>query len=323
MKTKHLIIISVLIILSVLFFYFFNNKNYVLKINDQKISKQEFLIYLYEQKKIFEEIGGKDIWLTDFDSTPAKDVAKQNALNSIILVKTVVNKANSLGLTLTKADLFSINKTSEDLYNELLINCPSLKPTLKLIKKITTEITLEQKLFEYLTNSFQLSEIDFNIYLNNYINQNKKDFFKITTSFAYIPKNVKNSYNIINKAREKIKKNNNFKSLSQISSFINIKTDVLVNKENLDSKVLDLIFSSKVNEISPILNIDNYYYFFKIIKIEQSFDDNFKDNLKKQYIETKKNEIYLNQINSFSKNTLVIKNEDIWGRISIDDLINY
>ena len=49
--------------------------DYVAEIGNTKIRRGEFMVYLIEQKKNFEEQGGSDIWEADFDGVSAIEVA--------------------------------------------------------------------------------------------------------------------------------------------------------------------------------------------------------------------------------------------------------
>ena len=51
------------------------DENYVVKINGETVSREEFNIYMYETQKSFEALGGEDIWETDFDGRSAETVA--------------------------------------------------------------------------------------------------------------------------------------------------------------------------------------------------------------------------------------------------------
>ena len=44
------------------------------------ISKSEYMLYLYEATRDFNEIGGNDIWETDFDGQSAENVVKKEHL---------------------------------------------------------------------------------------------------------------------------------------------------------------------------------------------------------------------------------------------------
>ena len=76
------------------------------------MDEDEFLLYLYEQENIFEDIGGIDIWDTNFDGIPARDVAKNNAVNSIIVLKTSVYQAKNLNIALNNNDVKKYKKES-------------------------------------------------------------------------------------------------------------------------------------------------------------------------------------------------------------------
>ena len=82
-----------------------NGGDYVAEIGGTKISRGEFMVYLIEQKKNFEEQGGSDIWGADFDGVSAIEVAKQNALDSITMVKSAVKQTDSLGIKLDEKDI--------------------------------------------------------------------------------------------------------------------------------------------------------------------------------------------------------------------------
>ena len=102
MKNKIvLIIIFSLIIIGLAAFAIFSlkgfNDGYAIKIGDDiKVSPGEYMVYLYEQKKHFEETGGADIWETDIDGVLAEDLAKQNAIDTVIDVKVATCQADKL-----------------------------------------------------------------------------------------------------------------------------------------------------------------------------------------------------------------------------------
>lgn len=75
---------------------------YAVKINDTEVSKEEFSIYLHEVQKNFEEVGGEGIWETDFDGKDAVEVAKDNALSTLVLTKLSVEKAEENNTELPK-----------------------------------------------------------------------------------------------------------------------------------------------------------------------------------------------------------------------------
>ncbi len=70
----------------------------LIQVNHEKVYKGEYLLYLKEQKELFEESGGREIWETDFDGIPAVDIAKQKAVRTICYVKFAKAYAKELAL---------------------------------------------------------------------------------------------------------------------------------------------------------------------------------------------------------------------------------
>lgn len=76
-------------------------------INSEPVSAAEMILYMLQVKTSFEEIGGEDVWDTeDFSGgKTAEQVAKEGALENLIKVKISNGKAESLGVSLTPAQI--------------------------------------------------------------------------------------------------------------------------------------------------------------------------------------------------------------------------
>lgn len=94
-------------------------ETYAITIGDTGIPLAEFNIYLYETQKSFEELGGSDIWETDFDGRTAENVAIDNTLNSIQLVKFAVSEAEKRGIELDTDQIADAATEAKAMYNEL------------------------------------------------------------------------------------------------------------------------------------------------------------------------------------------------------------
>lgn len=148
----------------------------VMTIDDDKISEGEFSVYLYEQKTAFEEVGGSDIWDTDFDGVPASDVAKDNAYNSVIYVKTACRNAEDVGVSLNDEDKAEAKASGEEIYNKMGAEyCESVNLSLDDITTIMEESIIHQKVMDYITRSYQLSSADYSAYIDNYIADHPDD----------------------------------------------------------------------------------------------------------------------------------------------------
>ena len=99
---------------------------YAFSIGETDVSKEEFNIYLYETQKSFEQLGGTDIWETDFDGRTAESVAIDNTLNSIQLVKFAVEEAEKRGVTLDDSMKNQAEERAEEMYDGLYTVCTDL-----------------------------------------------------------------------------------------------------------------------------------------------------------------------------------------------------
>lgn len=93
------------------------NADYVLMVNDEAVSKEEFNIYFYETQKSFEQLGGSDIWETDFDGRTAESVAKDNTFNTVVMVKIAEQKALKEGLDVDDETKEKLKSEAADMYN--------------------------------------------------------------------------------------------------------------------------------------------------------------------------------------------------------------
>ncbi|MCC8014829.1 MAG: SurA N-terminal domain-containing protein [Eubacterium sp.] len=157
-------------------FSFEEDGSYAMTIDGEKISVGEFSVYLYEQKATFEQTGGTDIWETDFNGTPAADVAKENAYNSIIYVKTACKNADDIGVSLTDEDKAEAKSLAEEALEKMNADyVASVGLTQEQTEEIMEEIILHQKVMESVTKTFLLSEADFSAYVDDYQAENPDD----------------------------------------------------------------------------------------------------------------------------------------------------
>ncbi|MCD7778139.1 MAG: hypothetical protein LUH47_06525 [Clostridiales bacterium] len=150
--------------------------DYVMTIGNEKISPAEFSIYLFEQKTMFEETGGSDIWDTDFSGVPAAEVAKENAYNSVIYVKTACENADEVNVSLTDEDKTEASALAAETFGEMNREyCESVGLDIETTEAVMEEIVLHQKVRDSVTNTYQLSEVDYSAYIDNYIAENPDD----------------------------------------------------------------------------------------------------------------------------------------------------
>lgn len=149
----------------------FDDMPYVATVGKEKIYEKEFLIYLYEEIDRFEKAGGSDIWNYTFDGSNAFDVAKNNALETLYVIKLSNILAKEEAITLTKLDdpsvLLIADQFLSQIPNEILSKNSFESDNITTIAK---ENLLYLKTFNHITKSFTYTEEEFNIYLDEQYN---------------------------------------------------------------------------------------------------------------------------------------------------------
>ncbi|MGN1318477.1 MAG: SurA N-terminal domain-containing protein [Lachnospirales bacterium] len=284
--------------------------DYVLSIDGEKISTTEYNIYLDEQIKSFEEQGGSDIWGIDFDGVPAKTVAKQNAVNTIVMVKAAVAHADQLGISL-----------NDDEIKEAKNRAVELNPSgenLELVEKIMEESAIQSKVFDKITDSYKINEDEFENYLKDYYEQNKHRYSKYNAKEIFIQSSdTRYSYDDIKAKFDSIKSSEDFDSLAD-----EISPDVEITAQILDTSLYSEEVSAKLaksEEGDFILAEDTTgYHIFEIISVSFDSIDSIRETIKEQYITEKKQEIYNAQNDSWTSAMKVEKNSAVYDDIDIE-----
>lgn len=294
--------------------YFTKQKDFVLKINDEYISKEEFLIYLYQQKNIFEQIGGVDIWQTDFDGIPAKDVAKNNAINAIMFLKASVYKAKELKIKLTDQQIQQCKQDALMLKQEIEKTIKQTIP-LEICEKFEKEKLIEQQVYNYITDGFVVDEKDFLKYFNNYVKQNSDMLYQINLDYVFVQNN--DTFDAQQKAQEILKKatlKTDFDTF-KLAPFIKVEKNVTLQKDMFEKTVEEKIYKLKENSISTVIQAIDGFYIFKINKISNLDSKKIEDFAKTEYIQSKKDELYTTQINNWVNSISLEKNNKILNNL--------
>ncbi len=299
------------------------NTNYVLTINGTKISKGEYMVYLYEQKKSFEERGGVDIWEADFDGTSAQDVAKQNAINSLTLVKAAVAQADNLKIELTPQDYSEISSESSQLYQDIGESKASLMDvTEEDIEIIIKESHIQQKVYDLVTDGFEVNEEEFDAYFNeHYINEIDR-YNNLTIEQIYLPADTEPSTANYEKAleiRERINQGEDFDKLQEEFSESPKKDSFLLEDEMYDEAINDALYLLPQGAVSEVFESTDGYFIFKIVSIESPDMNSVREGLKTEYIREKKMEIYQAQNEQWQANMDIKINEVVYDIIDIKD----
>lgn len=140
-------------------------ESYVVKINDETVSREEFNIYMYETQKSFEELGGTDIWETDFDGRSAETVAKDNTLSTISYIKFAKEKAAEAGIEIDEDTAAQADEHAAELYDSLTdAQKEMIGADLELYEKVMGENALYNEVYKYIVKAYVVSDEDFEEY---------------------------------------------------------------------------------------------------------------------------------------------------------------
>lgn len=293
--------------------------DYVAEIGNTKISRGEFMVYLIEQKKNFEEQGGSDIWEADFDGVSAIEVAKQNALDSITMVKSAVKQTDSLGIKLDEKDISDIDNQTKSLMSEFSSEeLTELSLDYDKIHSILEESALQSKVYDYVTSNYVVNSDEMNKYLEEYKKKNAGEFNTYTVQELFVQGDVEGSNQNYTKAQDAYNKIKNGADFSSVAK--EISPDLDTNSKTLDinlygEDVLQAIYKTAKGNVTFISATDGYYI-FKVNDITPTDNADKIKELENQYTESKKQQIYQAQITQWSGNTSVKKNEDVWNSIT-------
>lgn len=293
--------------------------DYVAEIGNTKISRGEFMVYLIEQKKNFEEQGGSDIWEADFDGVSAIEVAKQNALDSITMVKSAVKQTDSLGIKLDEKDISDIDNQTKSLMSEFSSEeLTELSLDYDKIHSILEESALQSKVYDYVTSNYVVNSDEMNKYIEEYKKKNAGEFNTYTVQELFVQGDVEGSNQHYTKAQDAYNKIKNGADFSSVAK--EISPDLDTNSKTLDinlygEDVLQSIYKTAKGNVTFISATDGYYI-FKVNDITPTDNTDKIKELENQYTESKKQQIYQAQITQWSGNTSVKKNEDVWNSIT-------
>lgn len=286
-----------------------DSHNYVMSVDDEKISTDEFNVYLTEQVKNFEKQGGADIWEVDFDGVPAKQVAKQNATNTLIMVKAAVKHADQLGVSLNDEEKLNAHKQSEEFNN--------ISTDVELLNKIMEESAIQIKVYDKITGSYQINNDEFENYLYSYYTQNKEQYTKYTVKEIFIQSSdTRYSYDEIKRKFSELKSSADFDKFAlEVSPNNPIQPQAL--DESLYSRdVLNQLAKGGVGSIIMAEDTTGYHI-FEITNITQTPIDSIRQEVKDKYIGEKKQEIYKTQNDNWTSSMKIERNSAVFDSIEV------
>ena len=176
---------------------------------------------------------------------------------------------------------------------------------------------LEFKVFNYITQNYEINEQDFETEFKNlkteYLQKNKKillDYIKVVKDESY------NSKDIINSIFNELNINPQF-NLYFNQKNVTVELNTILKENMFEPYIYDIIHKLNKGDISKIIETSQNFYIFKITDIQKYSEEEIKNIEREKYISLKKNEIYFSQIKAWSESIFIYKKEEVISNIKI------
>lgn len=293
-----------------------NSDDYVVKINNELVFKDEFMVYLDEAKNDFESLGGKDIWETDFDGQTAEYMAKESALNGLKMVKITAQKAQQIEIELSAEEEESAHKEAEESFKMWAEEQKSEAGiTVETLYKVMSEKALYSKVYKEITKNFELSEVDFDVYYQ----KNKLNFKKNYTEYtlmSILVKDEKTAVEVLQKASSGIDFNELVRQYEVKDEYRDNGGIINTYKERLESS-FGIPFEFEKGEISDIMESDEGYYIFKVEDKKELSEEELIQVAKNYYTIDKEQQLFTKEYQKWLEDATVEKNTIVWDEIKV------
>ena len=287
-----------------------------MRINGTEVSKEEFQIYFEETRLSFEEIGGGDIWETDFDGRTAFEVAKESALNSMMAVKISAQKAEEIGLMLDAKEKMKAEKGALELletYEEKGIEITeSLKEAMKVVMK---DKEFYELLRHHVVKDYVVSESEFQIYYDNYFEDTAKAMRQIILWIASCDEE-EIAQGVYEEALEEKNLEGFFKRYDT-GEVEGVKTEIYeVYQEDIDGELIQILEGGEGFVTRPTESYDGKWKVIRVTKIEDSTKEEVEEKLREDYTNTMWQQIFSKELEKWIGESSIERNDVSWKEVS-------
>ncbi len=293
-----------------------DNENIIATVDGKAISKSEYMLYLYEATRDFNEIGGNDIWETDFDGQSAENVVKERAFITMVHVKVTVDKASKYKVSLSDKDKSEAKQEGD---TELASMTEEQKNIISIsqqdIYRIMEDTSLYRKVVEAVTKDYQLSEADFNAYFEKNKEAQRTAYTQYTISTILIP-----DQQIAQQISQRLKQGEEFQSLfqtyemnSQNEGFVET---IQAYKDRLDT-VFNIDFNFEQGQITDPISTEEGYFIIHIDQKSIPDDVQLKELIKAEYEASMKQQVFTDELNQWIADTEIERNDTVWNTIEM------
>ncbi len=293
-----------------------DREDMIATVGGKAISKSEYMLYLYEATRDFNEIGGNDIWETDFDGQSAEDVVKERAFTTMLHIKVTADKANRYKVSLSEEDKAVAQMKGEA---ELATMTEEQKNAVSLsaeeVYKIMEDTLLYQKVIEAVTKDYQVSEADFNAYFEQNKESQRESYTEYTISAISIA-----DQQTAQEVSQRLKEGEDFQTLFQTYELNPQQKETggitTTYKSRLDSS-FDMDFHFEEGEITEPISIEGYYIVIHVDKKSVPDDTILKELMRLEYTSSIKQKAFSDELNQWLADTEIERNDVVWNAIEM------
>lgn len=289
-------IVFVVIVLSLLLtgtvgYIVIGSKDYIVKINDSLITKNQFIQAVKQEKELFKKEGLEDYYYKIINNKKEKNIFYQNILNNLIGIVLLNQYAHKIGLSVSEhkikkeiynMDFFKKNGVFDKKKYEFFFKKYNIKEN-DFLKDVYENLINRQLIKIYLNNEFVLPE-EYKLYADFILEKREIKMAKLFFSDYFNKQNVKENelleYYNKNKnnffSTEKIKidyikfnLNSQYKNInisdSEVETFYKNNKDYFTDKERRHYSMIQLDTKKEADSIISSLNsgVDFKYLAFK------------------------------------------------------------
>jgi len=275
-------------------------KAVMVQFGEEKVTRDEYLVYLYETIRSFESIGGEDIWETDFDGKSAFDVAKENALNSLKIVKLTVLNSERAEVSLTEEEVAEAEKQAQEYVGKYGDS------EYEVVLTVMKDKAIYNKTKEKVLSEYSVGEADF----NSFVDTNREYYTGVLSKVDYMilsspdkaeAESMKSA--IETEGFEKAVasfESSNLNNEGTLDAFSNIEFDIEKHREGY---------------VSDIIESNGSYAFYYINKVELPTEEAILEMAQNDYNELLLNEIFTDLLEQWEKENVMSVDGVIYNNI--------
>lgn len=289
----------------------------IIKIDNEKVSYSEVILYQKYIQLYYENIFGEDIWDYNLGETTIGELAKEDVIDTIIERKIIKKQWENYGIVITEEDEIKIKDDSADY-----------------LKNITQEDT------EYY--GFTFEEV-YQFFFDNLMAERVYDAAtmdvdtdvpdevakQITIQYLLVStRKTDENGNMIELAEEKknlayIKAQELLTEAATVEDFASfsksntdsVEVEVTIGKNDLEKVVEEAAFALKTGEISNIIEASDGYY---IIYCVDDYNEDATLEKKEEVIDERQSEKFIELFEQWQKDIEIEVNEETWDQIKFD-----